>query len=221
MDISVDRARFNMIQQQVRPWDVVDDRVLSVMAEIPREQFVPDAYRSLAFADIEVPIGAGQTMLAPRVVGRMLQALDIRPGDRILEIGTGTGYITACLSRLGGRVVSMEIQAELAGQAQETLQALSLRRLEVRVGDGLAGPVEGHPFDVIAVTGSMPSDEPLAALEDQLAPNGRLFAIVGEAPVMEAVLITRIDASQFSREALFETSVPPLANVPEPERFVF
>ena len=115
MDTSIDRARFNMIQQQIRPWDVVDDRVLSVMAEIPREQFVPDSYRSLAYADIEIPIGDGQTMLAPKLVARMLQALDVQPVDKILEIGTGTGYPTACLSHLGGRVFSMEIHAESGG----------------------------------------------------------------------------------------------------------
>lgn len=221
MDTSIERARFNMIQQQIRPWNVADDRVLSVMAEIPREQFVPDAYRSLAYADIEIPVADGQTMLAPKVVARMLQALDVQRVDKVLEIGSGTGYLTACLSRLGGRVLSMEIHAPLAEQARAALETLNLERLEVRVGDGLAGPVDGRPFDVIAVAGSLPSEEALAALQEQLAPGGRLFAVVGEEPVMEALLVTRAEGGDFRRQALFETSVPMLEQAPEPERFVF
>lgn len=221
MDTSTDRARFNMIQQQIRPWNVADDQVLSVMAEVPREQFVPDAYRSVAHADIEIPIGDGQTMLEPKVVGRMLQALDIQADDKILEIGTGSGYVTACLSRLGGRVVSIEIHEGVAAQAREALEAMMLGRLEVRVGDGLAGPVDGQPFDVIAVTGSLPNHEPLAALQKQLAPDGRLFAVVGEEPVMEALLVTRVSGSDFRRDPLFETSIPALEKAPVPERFVF
>lgn len=221
MDTSIERARFNMIQQQIRPWNVADDQVLAVMAQIPREQFVPDAYRSLAYADIEIPIGDDQTMLAPKVVARMLQALEVQPIDKILEIGTGTGYPTACLSHLGGRVLSMEIHAALAERALADLEALKLARLEVQIGDGLAGFVDGQPFDVIALTGSLPNDEALAGLQEQLAPGGRLFAIVGEDPVMEALLVTRVASGDFRRQSLFETSVPALENAPEPERFVF
>jgi protein-L-isoaspartate(D-aspartate) O-methyltransferase len=221
MDTSIDKARFNMIQQQIRPWNVADDRVLSVMAEIPREAFVPDAYRALAYADIEIPIADGQIMLAPKVVAHMLQALDVQPVDKVLEIGTGTGYPTACLSRLGGRVMSMEIRAGLAEQARTTLEEMKLGRLEVLVGDGLEAPTDGQPFDVIALTGSLPNDAALGRLQEQLAPGGRLFAIIGEEPVMEAVLVTRVDGTNFRREPLFETSVPALENVPEPERFVF
>jgi len=221
MDTSIDRARFNMIQQQIRPWNVADDQVLSVMADVPRERFVPAAYRSVAHADIEIPIEDGQIMLAPKVVGRMLQALGIQADDKILEIGTGSGYVTACLSRLGGRVVSMEIHEGVAAQAREALEAMMLGRLEVRVGDGLAEPVDGQPFDVITLTGSLPNDEPLAALQKQLAPDGRLFAVVGEEPVMEALLVTRVSANDFRRESLFETSIPALEKAPVPERFVF
>jgi len=221
MDTSIDSARFNMVQQQIRPWNVADDRVLSIMAEIPRDQFVPMAYRNLAYADMEIPIGEGQTMLAPKVVAHMLQALDIRTDDKILEIGTGTGYVTACLSHLGGHVVGMEIHADLAEQARTTLQALGPQRLEVRVGDGLEGPVDGHPFGVIAVTGSLPDVTALGVLEGQLTLGGRLFAVVGEEPVMEALLVTRVTDRDFRRQSLFETSVPALEKAPEPERFVF
>lgn len=221
MDTSADQARFNMIHQQVRPWDVLDEGVLSVMSELPREFFVPDAYRGLAYADIEVPIDEEQVMLAPKVVGRMLQSLAIRPDDRILEIGTGTGYVAACLSRLGARVVSIEIHASLAEQAVSNLQALGLRRVEVRNGDAFAGAIDGSPFDVIAVTGSVPTEEPLQGLREQLALGGRMFAFVGTEPVMEAMLFTRVASSDFRRQALFETSVPSLEKVPETERFVF
>ncbi|WP_058554391.1 protein-L-isoaspartate O-methyltransferase [Thiohalocapsa sp. ML1] len=215
-------ARFNMIEQQVRPWNVLDERVLRVLSELPREAFVPSAYRALAYADLDIPIGAGTSMLAPKLVGRMLQALDVREGDRVLEIGPGTGYTTACLAGLGGRVIGVEIDPDLAEGARERLDALGLRRVEVRTGDALAGPVDGGPFDVIAVTGSVPTDEPIPALAQQLAPGGRLFVIVGEEPLMQARLETRVGhGPDLRRQDLFETSVPALRNVPQPERFVF
>ena len=217
----LDRAHFNMIQQQVRPWSVTDGKVLSVLGEVPREAFVPGAYHGLAYADIEVPIGDGETMLAPKMVGRMLQELKIKTDDRILEIGAGTGYVTACLCHLGGRVVAMEIDPQLADEARANLSTLGLRRVEVRAGDALAGPVEGNPFDVIAVTGSLPDDEPVAALQEQLALGGRLFVVLGEPPVMEATLVTRVRSEDYRRETIFETSVQPLKNVPQPVRFVF
>lgn len=221
MEDSIEKARFNMIQQQVRPWEVIDDRVLEVMGTIARERFVPDAYRSLAYADIEVPIGEGQSMLPPKLVGRMLQALEVAPEDRCLEIGTGTGYLTACLAELGRRVVSLEIHPLLAEQARANLEDVGRGRVEIRQGDGLAGPVDGHPFDVIAVTGSLPDEEPLTALQDQLALGGRMFVVVGSGAVMEALLITRVGSNAYRRQALFETCVPALENVPEPEGFVF
>jgi protein-L-isoaspartate(D-aspartate) O-methyltransferase len=215
-------ARFNMIEQQVRPWNVLDERVLRVLSELPREAFVPDAYQALAYADLDIPIGEGTSMLAPKLVGRMLQALAVREGDRVLEIGTGTGYTTACLARLGGRVIGVEIDPDLAEGARERVEALKLRRVEVRTGDALACPVDGGPFNVIAVTGSVPTDEPVPALAQQLAPGGRLFIIVGEEPVMQARLETRLGhGPDLRRQDLFETSVPALRNVPEPERFVF
>ena len=222
MTSTAELARFNMIEQQVRPWNVLDERVLRVLSELPREAFVPDAYQALAYADIDVPIGEGTAMLAPKLVGRMLQALAVRDGDKVLEIGPGTGYTTACLARLGGRVIGVEIDPDLAEGARERIAALNLRRVEIRTGDGLAAPVDGGPFDVIAVTGSMPTDEPIPALAQQLAPGGRLFVIVGEEPVMQARLETRVGPGpDLRRQELFETSVPALVNVPQPERFVF
>ncbi|MCU0834508.1 MAG: protein-L-isoaspartate O-methyltransferase [Chromatiaceae bacterium] len=221
MDSTVEQARFNMIQQQIRPWEVTDDRVLEAMDAVPRERFVPDAYQGLAYADIEVPLGEGQVMLPPKLAGRLLQALAIGPEDRVLEIGTGTGYLTACLARLGARVVTVEIHPALAQQAQANLAALAIANVEVRAGDGLAGPVAGGPFAAIVVTGSLPSAEALPALQGQLAAGGRLFAVVGAGVVMQALLITRAAGGQYRREALFETSVPPLENVPQPSRFVF
>jgi protein-L-isoaspartate(D-aspartate) O-methyltransferase len=221
METTAERARFNMIQQQIRPWDVLDDRVLDVMAEVRREAFVPDAYQGLAYADIEIPIGQTTCMLAPRVVGRMLQALDVQPGDRVLEIGTGTGYVTACLGRLGGQVTSVEVDADLASEARSRLADLGPDSIQVQQGDALAGPVEGGPFDVIAVTGSMPTEASVPMLQGQLAPGGRLFCVLGEAPAMEAVLITRVGERDMRREGLFETSAPALVNAIEPDGFEF
>jgi protein-L-isoaspartate(D-aspartate) O-methyltransferase len=210
-----------MIQQQIRPWEVVDKRVLEVMQALPREAFVPDAYLGLAYADIEIPIGNAQTMMAPKVVGRMLQALAPKSTDRALEIGTGTGYVTACLGRMCRTVVSIELDPELAAAAAKTLVGLDIAGLDLRTGDALADRIEGGPFDVIAVTGSLPSEEPLAQLQAHLAPAGRLFVVTGEAPVMEAWLISRIGEDDFRRQSLFETALTALVGVPEPEHFRF
>ncbi len=221
MESSIDCARFNMVQQQIRPWDMLDDRVLGIMADIPREAFVPDAYRGLAYADIEIPLNATVCMLAPKIVGRLLQALDVRPGDRILEIGTGSGYVTACLSRLGARIISIEIDTDLADEARARLAAFKLEWIDVRDGDGLTGPVQGGPFDAILLTGSMPTDAALPMLQEQLTTGGRLVCVLGEAPAMSAIRVNRLAGDVFHREALFETCVPPLEKAQEPERFVF
>jgi protein-L-isoaspartate(D-aspartate) O-methyltransferase len=221
MDQPLAQARFNMIHQQVRPWAVLDDKVLDALTQLARERFVPDAYLSLAYTDIEIPIGDGQHMLSPKLVGRLLQAVAVKPGDRALEIGAGTGFVSACLAHLGARVVSLEIDPGLAAEARERLSALGIGGVEVRVADGLAGRVEGGPFDVIVVTGSLPSEDSLTGLRQQLTLNGRLFAVVGEAPAMAALLITRVGAADYRRESLFETCIDPLANAVEPERFVF
>ncbi|MGQ9660292.1 MAG: protein-L-isoaspartate O-methyltransferase family protein [Thermochromatium sp.] len=214
-------ARFNMIQQQIRPWGVRDDRVLEVMGTIEREHFVPDAYRALAYADLEIPTGNGTRLLAPKLVGHLLQALAIQPGDRVLEIGTGSGYVAACLSRLGAHVISLEIDPLRAAEARARLDALGFAGVEVRDGDGLAGPVSGAPFDAIAVEGSMPTEEALPMLQEQLVVGGRLFCVLGTAPAMECVRVTRVGRNDYRRESLFECEVPPLRNVREPASFEF
>ncbi len=214
------RARFNMIQQQVRPWLVSDDRVLEAMGGLPRERFVPDAYRGLAYADIQIPLDFGEVMMEPRLVGRMLQALQISPREAVLEIGTGSGYVTACLARLARRVTSLEIHDTLATQARAQLEALAIRNQEIIVGDGCTEPPEGR-FAAIAVTGSVPREADLRPLFAHLADGGRLFAVIGSEPAMEAVLFTRVGTDARRRESLFETLLPPLANCPEPADFEF
>ncbi len=221
MDSSSDNARFNMIQQQIRPWEVLDDRVLEVMGEIRREVFVPNAYRGLAYADIEVPLGEGQAMLAPKMIGRLLQSLKVQLADRVLEVGTGSGYLSACLSRLGADVVSLEFDPALAAAAHARLAGAGFDRIEVRAADALAGPTAGGPFNVIAVTGSVPTNVALGVLERQLAPAGRFFCVLGRPPVMEAWLITRAAGGGLRRESLFETCIPALAQCSAAPSFVF
>jgi protein-L-isoaspartate(D-aspartate) O-methyltransferase len=184
---------------------------------VQREPFVPDAYKGLAYADVEIPLAGGQSMMAPKVVGRMLQALNLAGGDRVLEIGTGSGYVTACLARLAGEVISLELDAALLETARGNLDA---RNVELREGDALAAPVDGGPFNAIAVTGSLPAEQSVAALQEQLVDGGRLFVVLGEAPAMQATLITRRGGG-FSREVLFETELAALDKAQEAEHFVF
>ena len=221
MDTDSDRARFNMIHQQIRPWDVLDERVLGVMGALARESFVPDAYQGLAYADIEVPLGDGRVLLAPKVVGRMLQSLDVRPGDKALEIGSGTGYVTTCLCRLGAQVIGVEADATLAAAARKHLTELDCPAAKILEQDPFAGPASGGPFNVVAVNGSLPDQEALAPLEQQLSVGGRLFCIVGGPPVMGACLVTRLGPQGFRRETLFETSAASLVEVPRAPDFVF
>ncbi len=220
-DNKTERARFNMIEQQIRPWEVLDRRVLDTMLEVPREVYVPDAYRGLAFADIEIPIGHGEHMMAPKIEARMLQALAIQPTDQVLEIGTGSGFVTACLARLGARVTSVDIHADMVDQARARLEGENVTNVELHAQDALAGPLPNAPFDVIAVTGSLPLRENAREFEQQLTIGGRLFVVTGESPVMEALLITRIGENEFRVESLFETDLAGLANAPAPEHFSF
>jgi protein-L-isoaspartate(D-aspartate) O-methyltransferase len=215
----IEQARFNMIEQQIRPWDVLDQRVLDVMNSIPREQFVPENCRSLAFADTSIPLGHDQVMMAPRLEGRLLQALAIKPDDAVLEIGTGSGYLTACLASLGRRVTSIDIMPDFTATAAAKLEALNIKNVALETADVAAG-IEGDArYDAIAVTGSLP------LLQQQFHRNleigGRLFIITGSLPIMEANLITRIDEQNWATEVLLETCMPPLLNATEPQDFVF
>jgi len=203
-------ARFNMIEQQVRPWDVLDQRVLDVMGAVPREVFVPEKYRSLAFADTNIPLGHGQVMMTPNVEGRLLQALDITPADSILEIGTGSGYLTACLARLGRQVTSIEIFPDLSTAAGTRLAEHGIPNVTLQQGDAADGIDSGMHYDVIAVTASVPVNR--EQFHSSLTIGGRLFLILGRPPVMEAVLVTRTGKVAWTRESLFETALPPLVN---------
>jgi len=207
-----------MIEQQVRPWDVLDQRVLDVMGNTPREDFVPDKYRSLAFADINVPLGHDQVMMAPKVEGRLLQALAIKPEDSVLEVGTGSGYLTACLAQLGKHVTSIELFPEFSETAGAALTEHDIRNVTLQQGDAANGIDTDTRYDVIAVTASVPVNR--EQFHASLAIGGRLFLILGRPPVMEAVLVTRVAEADWTRESLFETALPPLVNADEPQRFV-
>jgi protein-L-isoaspartate(D-aspartate) O-methyltransferase len=217
--VNLQQARFNMIEQQVRTWAVLDQRVLDAMASVPREEFVPSRWRSIAFADTQVPLDHGQVMMAPKVEGRLLQALSLKDSDRVLEIGTGTGYLSALLATLAERVFSIDIYDDFIATATTTLGKLGVPNVHLDCADGLDGLPAGAPYDAIAVTGS--AIDVIDAWREQLAPGGRLFAVIGEAPVMEARLITRVGPTEWASEALFETRLPPLVGAGPKPKFRF
>src|SRR5450631_4263828 len=211
-------ARRQMVDQQIRTWEVLDPRVLDVLATVPREAFVPAAYRELAFADTPIPIGFGECMLAPVLQGRMLQALGPGATDSALEVGTGTGYLTACLSLLAGSTYSIDIRSEFTAAATANLRAVPQARVQLETRDAF-GPAPLGEYDVIAVTGSMPVYD--ARFERALRLGGRLFAVIGPAPTMEAILVRRVDDGEWIRESLFETVIDPLINATPAQGFVF
>jgi len=213
------QALFNMIEQQIRPAEVLDSQVLNIIAEVPREYFVPTEYRQLAYSDTNIPLGNEQIMMSPIQEARLLQALQISPQDEILEIGTGSGYLTALLAKLGKHVVSVEIDQKLSSSAALKLREHAISNVTLDVGDASRGWAEKAPFDVIAVTGSLPVM--CDALKQQLKLGGRLFVIVGSKPAMAALLITRISDDQWAEEELFETFIPTLINAEKPPEFVF
>ncbi|MGO8855710.1 MAG: protein-L-isoaspartate O-methyltransferase family protein [Steroidobacteraceae bacterium] len=211
-------ARRQMVDQQIRAWEVLDPRVLDVLSAVPREAFVPPAYRELAFADTPIPIGFGQSMLAPVLQGRILQALALNATDAALEVGTGTGYLAACLSLLGSSTHSIDIRAEFTAAAAVNLRAVPQARVDLETRDAFGSAALGE-YDVIAVTGSLPVYD--TRFEQALRVGGRLFAVVGVAPVMDAVLVRRVDSTEWIRESLFETVIDPLINATAPPGFVF
>ncbi|MGV6825707.1 MAG: protein-L-isoaspartate O-methyltransferase family protein [bacterium] len=212
-------ARFNMVEQQIRPWDVSDDQVLELLDSLPREHFVPDEYAGLAYADVEIPLGFGETMLFPRIEAKILQELRIQPLDEILEIGTGSGYLTACLAEMGKHVTSYEQHSELVETARKNLDALNIDNILLENDNIFDVNVSYQRYDVIAVTGSMPDykDE----FQDLLKPGGRLFVVTGRGPAMEAMLYVKQENGMVAKEALFETAIPPLAAAPVSRTFVF
>lgn len=214
---NMELSRRNMIEQQIRPWDVLDARVLDLLKKVKREQFVPHSHREMAFMDIEIPLGFGAFMWQPRLEARVLQDAQIKPGDHVLEVGSGSGYLTALLSRIAKQVTSVEIVPELHAFAEKNLAAHHIDNVKLELGDAAQG-WEGS-YDAIVLTGSLPVLP--EAFQNSLKPGGRLFAIVGDAPAMQAQLITCRAPGVFETEKLFETSVAPLQNALQPERFVF
>jgi protein-L-isoaspartate(D-aspartate) O-methyltransferase len=217
--INMREARFNMIEQQIRTWEVLDPVVLAVLDAVPRENFVAESQKGLAFADIELPIGEEQTMLSPKVEGRILQAVAVKKTDKVLVVGTGSGYLTALLATLAGHVHAVEIHPELSVIAKERLQRQNIHNVTLHVADAANGYAADAPYDVIVFTGSLPL-RPLAA-EKMLNVGGRLFAVIGEQPIMEATLTQRISEDAFRHEAIFETCLPQIINAPQPEKFEF
>lgn len=217
--LQVKQSRFNMIEQQIRPWEVLDSAVLDLLAKLPRENFVPKQYMGLAFADLEIPLGDGQLMLSPKMEGRILQSLEIKKTDKVLEIGTGSGYLTALLALQAKHVDSIELNTKISKQAAKNIAAQGIENVNLVVADGVNGLPTNAPYDVIVFTASTPVLN--LQVERQLNIGGRLFVVVGEAPAMEATLITRISAEDFKTDILFETCLPAINNAPHVEKFEF
>ena len=217
--MDIEQARFNMIEQQIRPWDVLNTAILDLYQSMPREAFVSESDQALAFADIELPIGHAQTMMSPKVEARMLQALDISKSAKILEIGTGSGFITACLAKLGQHVTSYEYFDELSNQARQRLHALDIDNVQLISGDVFNMLGELRHYDVIAVTGSLPQGAEL--FTKHLSLNGRMFCIMGDRPVMTAKLFTCVTKDSYREEELFETELAPLLSTQKDQEFSF
>lgn len=221
--VSMEQARFNMVEQQIRPWDVLDTEVLDLLYVVRREDFVPEAYRALAFSDMEIPLyanaGPGERMLQPKIEARILQELAVRKSDKVLEVGTGSGYLTALLAHRAHSVVSVEVNATIKALAEINLASQGFDNVILEQGDASRGWAKAAPYDVIVLTGSTPILP--QALLDQLKPGGRLFTIVGDAPVMQARLVTRTAPGVFQTTGLFETCIAPLSNAAQPVRFAF
>lgn len=217
--MDIEHARFNMIEQQIRPWEVLNPVVLDLLHKVKREDFVPAIYRSLAFVDMAIPLGNGDAMWEPKLEGRVLQILEPKRTDRILEVGTGSGYLTALLASLAAQVVSVEIDPAMKDEAEKKLRAHGLTNVTLKVGDGARDWAEDGKFDAIVLTGSTPV-LPEAYL-GRLNPGGRLFVLVGEGPMMTATLATCVAPGDYKYSGLFETRVKALVNAFEPERFEF
>jgi protein-L-isoaspartate(D-aspartate) O-methyltransferase len=219
MSMDVERARFNMVEQQIRPWDVLDTKVLDLLHKVKREDYVPAAYKALAFADLEIPIGLGEKMLSPKLEARILQELTINPADRILEVGTGSGYMTALLASQGAHVYSVDILDACVKVGGSRLAQHGIHNVTLEQGDAACGWDKHGPYDVIVLTGSVPVLS--LSFQQSLAAGGRLFVVVGEVPAMDARLITCSAPGAYSTASLFETCVPALRNAPPRAQFSF
>ncbi len=217
--MDIERARFNMIEQQIRTWEVLDSWVLSTLQDFHREDFVPAGYTDLAFADIQIPIGHGQTMMEPRLEARLLQTLALTGGESVLEIGTGTGCMTALLARCAKTVTSVDIHGDFLKGAAQRLRKTGINTVTLDEGDAADDWKPGSTWDAILLTGSVPEIPP--AFERALAKNGRLVAVVGQNPIMEAIIIFRDANGALSRRSLFDTHVAPLINTPSKRAFEF
>lgn len=216
--MNTDFARRQMIEQQVRAWEVLDVNVLNGLKEVPRELFVPEGFAALAFSDSEIPIGHDQMMMTPTIEGRVLQALGLAGGEKVLEIGTGSGFLTAVLAKLSAHVTSIDIYDDFLDAARSRLRANHIENVELLTMDGTQELPESG-FDAIAVTGSIQSFD--SRLVDALNPGGRLFVVIGDAPAMSATLVTRFDEDNWQSDTLFETELAPLVNGALPPQFSF
>jgi len=219
MPSHLEQCRYNMVEQQVRPWDVLDDKVLNTLESIPRDQYVPPQYLNLAYADTAIPLNASQKMMHPIIDGRILQLLDIQPEDDVLEIGTGSGYLTACLAHLACHVESIEIDEALAKQAAQTLLEQGVFNISLSCGDGLQAPTTNKKYNLIVLTGAVA--EIPQSFKEALADNGKLFVVTGEAPAMTAHLITRTAEKEWSDKIIFETVLGSLVNGEKIAEFEF
>jgi len=217
--MNIEQARFNMIEQQIRPWNVLDQDVLDLLHVVKREQFVPAAYQNLAFADVEIPLPGGDAMLAPKFEARILQETGVKKHETVLEIGTGSGYMAALLAHRAAKVTTVEINPETAEQAKKNLANAGVHNVTVEVGNGAQGWEKGAPYDVIVISGAL-EVLPEAILK-QVKVGGRIAAIVGQAPVMEASIITRTGDDAYSTVKVFETNVRYLTGAPVPSHFQF
>jgi protein-L-isoaspartate(D-aspartate) O-methyltransferase len=217
--MNLEQARHNMVEQQIRTWEVLDQDVLDLLYAVPREEFVPATYRNLAFSDMEVPIGEGERMWAPKIEARVLQELAVQRTERVLEVGTGSGYFTALLAHRAAHVYSVEIRPALAEFGRSNVERHGKQNVTLEVGDGARGFPKWAPYDVIVLTGSTPLLP--QSLLDSLVPGGRLFAVIGDAPVMTAKIFTCAAPGAFRATEIFETVLVPLVNCAQPPRFRF
>lgn len=216
---NVELARYNMVEQQIRPCNVLDQRILDLIARSPREDYMPEAFKNAAYTDLAIPLGNGEFVLTPILEGKLLQSVQVQPNDKVLEVGTGSGHLTSLLAQLGGHVYSVELDADLKAAAEKKLAAHNISNVTVEQGDAARGWDAHQPYDVVVVTGSLPLLPD--SFKEILTIGGRLFAIVGQSPVMEATLVTRLGEETWKTEVLFDADIPPLQNAIQPRQFEF